>query len=318
MVMSLIFLTVVIILNNFYVLYILYMLFSYLMIRYIYYNKANEYQGVPIYIYLFMPGLGSILLIFILLPLYYFKRSSFLIEDYETYIRFKNQLDSEKRFNYEASIKIISGLDLMNYLSPAAKKQMIIEKINKVSGSKIQILKTANLDQDTEVQHYAAVMLNEIENNFNNKIYALKEDYKKNASLKILDQLILAYKKYIDSSLLEKNALSIYNDEYIRLLKIRKKEAGLKEKHLIDLMDAYIQKMDYIKSREVFELGIKRYPRLLELYLLKLKLDLKLNNDEAIQKDIEVLKTFDSSQIKSKHCKSQLEFWSHKPIERKL
>jgi len=318
MVMSLFFLTLVLIMKEFYILFTLYMLVSYMVLRYIYYNKTNEYQGIPIYIYLFMPGLGSILLIFIFFPLYYFKRSSFLIEDYETYINFKNQLDREKSFDYEESIKILSGLDLMNHLSPRAKKQLIIEKINKVSGNKIRILKSANLDKDTEVQHYAAVMLNEIENNFNNKIYELQEEYKEKSSLKILDQLIRAYKKYIESSLLEENALSTYNDEYIRLLNIRKEKSKLEKHHIIELMDAYIRKMDFIKSREIFEIGIKIYPKTLELYLLKLKLDLKLNNHEAIRKDIQALETFDLLAIDSSHYKSQVEFWCQKPIERKI
>jgi len=255
---------------------------------------------------------------FIVVPLYYFKRSSFLIEDYETYIRFKNQLDREKSFNYEESIKILSGLDLMNHLSPGAKKQMIIEKIDEVSGKKIQILKTANLDENPEVQHYAAVMLNEIENNFNNIIYELQEEYKENASLKTLDKLILAYKKYIDSSLLEKNAFSIYNDEYIRLLNKRKNKTGLEKHHIIELMRAYLQKMDTIKSREIFEAGIKMYPETLELYLLKLELDLKLKNYEAVKKDVKALETFDSSAIESSHYRSQVEFWCQKPIERKI
>lgn len=309
MVISLIFLALIILLKEFYLLYALYMIISYLIVKYVYNHKVNAYQGIPMYIYLFMPGLGSILLILILSSLYYFKRSSFLIEDYETYIRFKNQLDREKTFDYEESIATISGLDLMEHLSSEAKKQMIIEKIHGNLGNKIKILKIANVDKNTEVQHYASVMLNEIENNINNKIYQLGVDYKKSSSLKILDQLIKQYMDYIASDLLEDSTLSVYNDEYIRLLNTRSEMAGLDKRHFIELMNAYIRKMDYIKSREIFKRAIKSYPKAVELYLLKLKLDLELHHHEAIEEDIKNLKTFDKDKIESGHLKSQLEFW---------
>jgi hypothetical protein len=294
------------------------MVISYLVVRYLYNNKVNEYQGIPIYMYLFMPGLGSILLILILSSLYYFKRSSFLIEDYETYIRFRNQLDREKTFNYEESITTMSGLDLMKHLNADAKKEMIIEKMGNQLGSNIRVLKTANIDHNSEVQHYASVMLNEIENNTNNIIYQLKEAYKKSASLKILDELLKHYKEYIASDLLEENVLSVYNNEYIRLLNERSEMAGLEKNHYIELMNAYIRNMDYIKSREVFKEGIKIFPENVELYLLKLKVDLTLKHHEAVRTDIKYLKEIDKDTVKSEHLKSQLEFWCQEPIERKI
>lgn len=318
MILSLFFVIIVIIFKEFYLLYALYMVISYLVVRYLYNNKVNEYQGIPIYMYLFMPGLGSILLILILSSLYYFKRSSFLIEDYETYIRYKNQLDREKTFNYEESITTMSGLDLMKHLSSEAKKEMIIEKMGGQLDNNIRVLKTANIDENSEVQHYASVMLNEIENNINNKIYQLKEAYKKNRSLKSLNELIKYYKEYIASDLLEENVLSVYNNEYIRLLNERLEMAGLEKSHYIELMNAYIRNMDYIKSREVFNEGIKLFPKTVELYLLKLKVDLTLNHHEAVRTDIEYLKKIDKDTVKSEQLKSQLEFWCHEPIERKI
>jgi len=318
MILSLVFLVIIILFKEFYLLYALYMVISYFVIRYLYNTKVNEYQGIPIYMYLFMPGLGSILLILILSSLYYIKRSSFLIEDYETYIRFKNQLAREKTFNYEESITIMSGLDLMNHLSAEAKKEMIIEKMGSQLGNNIRVLKTANSDENSEVQHYASVMLNEIENNINNKIYQLKEKYKRNSSLKILDELIKHYKEYIASDLLETDVLSVYNNEYIRLLNERLEMAGLEKSHYIELMDAYIRNMDYIQSREVYKEGIKRFPETVELYLLKLKVDLTLNQHEAVRTDIKYLKEIDKNTVKSEHLRSQLEFWCQEPIERKI
>lgn len=318
MTLSIFFLIIIIVLKEFYLLYAIYMVISYLVIRYLYKNKVHEYKGIPIYMYLFMPGLGSILLILIVSSLYYFKRSSFLIEDYETYIRFRNQLDREKTFNYEEAITTMSGLDLMKHLNANAKKEMIIEKMGNQLGNNIRVLKTANIDHDPEVQHYASVMLNEIENNINNIIYQLKEAYKKSASLKILDELIQYYKEYIASDLLEENVLSVYNNEYIRLLNERLKIAGLEKYHYIELMNAYIRNMDYIKSREVFKEGIKLFPETVDLYLLKLKVDLTLNQHAAVQKDIEYLKEIDKETVKSEHLKSQLEFWCQEPIERKI
>lgn len=318
MLLSLFFLVIVILFKEFYLLYALYMVISYLVVRYLYNNKVNAYQGIPIYMYLFMPGLGSILLILILSSLYYFKRSSFLIEDYETYIRFRNQLDREKTFNYEESITTMSGLDLMKHLNAEAKKEVIIEKMGSQLGNNIKVLKTANIDKNSEVQHYASVMLNEIENNINNKIYRLKEKYKESSSLKTLDELIKHYKEYIASDLLEENVLSVYNNEYIRLLNERLEMAKFEKSHYIELMNAYIRNMDYIKSREVFREGIKLFPKTVELYLLKLKVDLILNHHEAVRTDIKYLKEIDKETVKSEQLKSQLEFWCQEPIERKI
>lgn len=317
-VFSLVLFVTVLALDTGYIFYLLYVLISYFLIRYVYREKLEEYRGIPIYIYIFMPGLGPMLLLFIILPLYYFKQESLLIEDYETYIRFKSQLDREGSFDYEEAIQTMSALDFMHYFSPDAKKTLIIEKLKADSTNTIEVLKAANEDLDPEVQHYAAVMLNEIENNFNKEIHDLKQQLKQKVTLKGLDRLIDVYRAYIQSDLIEGSTLTLYNGEYIRLLNQRDALASLEKNQLVGLMAAYIRQLNRIQSTKIFKRGIEAFPKAVEFYLLKLKLDLTLNNHLVVKEDLEALKAFNKEDIQSKQLRSQVDFWCQEPIEELL
>lgn len=317
-ILSLIFLVTVLVLDAGYIFYLLYVLITYFPIRYIYREKLKAYRGIPIYIYIFMPGLGPMLLLFILIPLYYFKKDSLLIEDYETYIRFKSQLDRERSFDYEESLQTMSAMDFMHYFSPDAKKTLIIEKLKDDSTNTIEVLKAANEDIDPEVQHYAAVMLNEIENNFNKKIHDLKQKLKKKSTLKVLDALIHVYKEYIHSGLINGSALELYNNEYIRLLNRRDQISGLEKDQMVELMAAYIRQLNKIQSMNVFKRAVEVYPKTVEFYLLKLKLDLTLKNHSIVKEDLKTLKRFRREDIQSKQLRSQVDFWCQQPIEELL
>lgn len=301
----------VVFLNNFIGLFLLWNLLTYFVFKKLYYKYFSEYKGLPIDLVLFLPGLGGVLVSITLFLMVYIKTDSLMIEDYENYIRFQNNRIHSDAFDYTASIKTMSALDVMTYYGDDLKKEIIVNYKNEFKKERIDLLRLGNLDEDTEVQHYSAVMLNALENEINSQINSLLARLKTSNNRQVLDQLLALYKIYIESSLLDEASVNIYNNIYIDLLEKRLASIEPTYQYSIDLYQAYLRQLSFKKARECYESIQEMFGETPEMLLLKTSLDFKVGDDKEMNDNINKMKEhyFNSQDQMTKKQASQLAFW---------
>lgn len=310
-ILSLVLIVLVFITGNDYVLLLLYLVLSYFFIRIVYEENLYKYFGIPIYLYLFLPGLGAIVISFVLVSLYYFKRNTFLIQSYEKYIRGRNNRLLNLQFNYTESVQTMSAIDYMTHLAPDLKRQLIISLKESYNKNRISVLKKGSDDVDTEIQHYSAATLNTIENNINKEINRLHEKLEETVTSEVLNELIDLYSKYINSELLSKESIVVFNQYYIQLLEKKEHLFNLSKDSKIELIKGYIRNNQMEKAKKYLEKTMDQYPDCLEFQLIKVQWCYKMKHYHELEKAIMRLKELNnnSEQFLSRRLESQIEFF---------
>lgn len=292
-------------------LFLLYIIVTfYIMIR-IYKKKLIEYEGLPIYIYFFLPGLGPVVLSLVTFMLYYFRHNSLLIEDYENYIRFKKLVNFEQSFNYDQTMRTIPAVDYMQYFDAKNKKEFIVDAKENRHKSWISALRQGNLDSDLEVQHYSAVTINELENKMNHDISELKGQLEDHFSIPTLDKLLNLFKEYIESSLLEQEGLKLYNTDYIQLLQKKEEIEGFRVETSLELMKAYIRQDEVNLAKACYKHIQEMDPNNIEALLLLVEMDKKYRLLDELMQNVSELKMRmknEDGSISGK-LKNKIDFW---------
>ncbi|KOA20668.1 hypothetical protein CLHOM_08100 [Clostridium homopropionicum DSM 5847] len=232
----------------------------------------KEYEGVPNYIFLFMFGLGGIIVSIIYFSLDYFLRDSMILDDYERYINYEELMSKRLSIDYEKEVKTISLLDQMKLMDVETKKQLILNFNSDKSSNKLKFLKIGLNDKDIEVQHYSAVMLNMLENELSEAINQLRRDYNTTREINLLFKMAIVYKEYIDSELLTGKVLEAFNSEYIEVLN-KICEAKKETPEIIDeLVKAYLRSKNFTRAEEINEKVLETWPTSLEANLNKLRI----------------------------------------------
>lgn len=224
----------------------------------------DRHNGVPNYLALFMPGLGSILIAVSHFSLIYFRRDSIVLDDYERYINFQRFWDQQERVDYDKELQTLSFLDQMNLLDAKSKKQLIVDFGMNQYEERVKILHKGLSDMDGEVQHYSAVTINMLENEYTRVINQLRERFNLDRDIDSLKRLAKAYENYMESGLLSGDVLQVFNKEYIEtLLKLieRKKETP---EVLHELINAYIRSKDLVQAETVNNRLLKKHPDSIE------------------------------------------------------
>ncbi len=220
-------------------------------------NKIDE---IPFYIILFMPILGVFIYFAVFFSIHYFIKDNESISDYEQLLYGDYQAQRRKKLNYEREIKTMSILDLFNFIDPEKKKELLIESQYSFKINNAQILKKGLVEDDKEVQHYSATLLNSQENELTNTISILREEFNESKNEKVLDELINSYKMYLNSTLIEEDSINIFRKEYIDVLlkKIERKTYDLDTlnslfKEYIKIDDLYNATLINDKIKNEFE-----------------------------------------------------------------
>jgi len=269
----------------------------------LYLKFDNKMQEVPFYIILFMPILGPILFFVFYFSINYFYGDNEVIDDYEQNLDANLELESRKRLDYEREIKTMSFMDLLSFIDPERKKEILIDSHYSTQINNAKILKKGLESEDKEVQHYSATLLNSKENELTNNISYLRERFNATNNEKMLDELINSYQVYIHSSLIEPDSIDIFRNEYIDVL-LQKVNRNTYDLHsLLQLFDAYIQ-IDDIYNAEIINEKIKK-----EFHSNK---DTKLNHLNILYKRGNIsqlrneLNNLDSKELKENHRLKEL------------
>lgn len=238
----------------------------------------NTIDDLPLYLILLFPVIGGLYISLVYFSTTYFYRDNFPISDYEQMLISEDSTNLRQKVIYENEIRTMSFLDLLNYISPDKKKELLIDSHYEFDINNTDILRKGLEAMDKEVQHYSATLLNTRENEFTNKISYLSEQYGIKENPAILEELIQAYKNYIDSGLIEEDSMGIFLKEYIEVIN---KKIGLKNYDLTTLnmlFEAYVFNDDLIKAEEINNKISREYNRkdqvvLNELFILYQKDD---------------------------------------------
>ncbi len=185
---------------------------------YTYKKFDNTISDLPLYLILLFPVFGWAFISLFYFSSTYFYRDNLPLSDYEQMLEADIDINLREKISYENEIRTMSFLDLLNYISPEQKKELLINSQYGLSINNTEILKKGLNAKDKEVQHYSATLLNTKENDFTNKISYLSEQYNDKKSPLVLDNLSQAYLDYIESGLIEEDSMGIFIKEYIDTL----------------------------------------------------------------------------------------------------
>jgi|GEM_PF-3245557 len=232
----------------------------------------KEYEGIPNYIFLFMFGLGGIIISIIYFSLDCFLRDSMILDDYERYINYEELMSKRTTIDYEKEVKTISLLDQMKLMDVETKKQLILNFNSDKNSNKLKFLKMGLNDKDIEVQHYSAIMLNMLENELSEAINELRRAYNTTKEINLLFKMTKVYKDYIDSELLTGKVLEVFNSEYIEVLN-KICDAKKETPEIIDqLVKAYLRSKNFTRAEEINKKILELWPTSLEAYLNNLRI----------------------------------------------
>ncbi len=276
-------------------------------------NTMEVFKGIPLYLILFMPALGGVIVFALYLSLSYFMRDSIVLSDYEALIEFNNTLSFKEKINYDKEIRTMSFLDMLDVLDSKEKKQLIIDSEIFEYKGKVKLLQKGLGDQDTEVQHYSATLLNDKENEYTNRINYLREEYNLEKNNLSLQKLSKAYKQYITSDLISGEVLYIFNREYIETLQMLLKTNKDNLNILDDLVKAYIKSNDFLEADNTNTLLLEKYPNNPEGILNKLHISFE---KDSLAKFNLLIKALTEEEIKSsKKIENLVSFWIRKEVE---
>lgn len=219
----------------------------------------HKNKDLPVYYFLFMPGLGGFFLAALFLSLILFEKNTVVLDEYEKYIYYENILEAPERFDYEREILTMSFQDYMSLSDEAGKKNLIIELAMNKYAMNVNVLQKGLQDRDSEVQHYSATTINMIENDYTNLIFKAREEYNLNKDIDALFKLRKVYKEYLESGLLSGEVFRLYNKEFSEvLIKILERKKATPD-IINDLVMAYIEIGDIDKAEELNNTLLK-YP----------------------------------------------------------
>jgi len=213
-------------------------------------------------IILFLPFYGMfIYMIYLIFPK---KNINFEVVDevfdYERYIGEREHLE---KIDDEKELSIISKVDEITYNDPEQNKKLVMDVLNyEEIPLKVKLLRKAlNVQDDQEVLHYAAVTLNEILKDFEERQNQLEKEYKKEKSEENLEKLVDFYEKYLESRILEEFMYNLYFKRYFSyletLLELKAKNKNSEEykkyfKHYYTkIYQHYYETDDYDKIKEL-------------------------------------------------------------------
>lgn len=201
-------------------------------------------DAIPYSIILFMPILGILILYSFIFSINHFFSDNEIISDYEKMLLGSDTKTRSRKVDYAKEIKTMSYLDLLPYIDPEKKKEILIDSETTLKRNNAIILKKALESDDKEVQHYSATLLNSSENELINNISYLRDKFNETDNDKFLDQLAQAYKDYLDSSLIESDSINIFRKEYIDVLNKKLTRGTYSINTLTKLVDTYLEIKD--------------------------------------------------------------------------
>lgn len=191
------------------------------------------------------------------------------------------------------------------------RREFMMDIITENSQNYISLLQKARFNDDVDVAHYASTAIMELQRDYELKIQKCQMNVMENPEdPAVLDALILAYKNYIDSGLIEDNVLSSqrgrYHDAIIKRIAIEDPPAEPDCYH--DAVDNQLELGNFVLAEQLLDEAFRKWSNIERVWLLKLKLCFLKHDPDGLRKTlggIEVSKVFLSAE-----AREEVLYWS--------
>lgn len=268
-------------------------------------NVHQTYSQIPYFI-IIIPGVGGIILLFIILLNRLELKDASLISDYEHYISYQNNIHEVNKGDLDKNVSYMNLLDLFRHMSSERKKEALIDAIDDGININIDVLKNGLLDDDPEVVHYTASTLKFLEKKFEGEISEAKENYEKTKEIKYLIELIKKTEKYLGSGLVDSDMMYVIQKQYteylIKMIELRSHSY----EYYYKLLELYLDCEDYKSFIKLYRKSKRIVPTTSQLSYLLMKYKYKKGKYSEVHRMASKLKemniTFENYQV-------NLSFW---------
>ncbi|MEK6557384.1 MAG: hypothetical protein AABZ14_03685, partial [Candidatus Margulisiibacteriota bacterium] len=171
------------------------------------------------------------------------------------------------RLGWEMELNTMSLHDQLKLSGESEKKQSLIQFKSDDLAVKVKVLKKALRDSSPEVVHYAAVTLNAIEQEIDNKLNQLKGQFGLKAAMSTVSELIATMNGYIQSGLIGNQILNLYRRQLLDWIVAHEGMESLSYDLRIIRAGAFLDLKDVEKALQQFRELIQEYPERHEAYV---------------------------------------------------
>lgn len=238
---------------------------------------VNLYKQIPYFIVI-IPFFGGVIISLLIIITNFKMKDAKLIEDYEEYIKYNSLIKPITRVDINNNTKYMNMLDLFNHMPSERKKEAIVGVMDEKMDINVEILKNGLLDEDQEVIHYTASILNFLEKKYENELSEAREEYDKNNNINNLNILIKKIEKYLKSGVVTSDSLYIIQEEYSNYLKEMITRMPLSYEYYYKLLEHYLDIKNFDSFMELYEQTKRIVPATSNLSYLLMKYKY-LNNE---------------------------------------
>lgn len=188
------------------------------------------------------------------------------------------------------------------------RRQLMVEILHQDPNQYIRLLQQARSNDDIEVTHYASTAMmeaqrgHELELQKCEKRLAAEPD-----NVEALDDAILAFKRYINSGLIEETMLKIERTRFTSLLQQKIETSPTYKSTYFDLADNYLELNDFGSALAIIDTILSRWPEDENAWQLKLKYCHTTNNGNLLKTTIHEMEQ--KNVYLSEDGRKAFEFW---------
>ncbi len=223
-----------------------------------------------LFMVLFLPAIGF-LLVFLGEIFARYSKNTGIIDDYDRYVHYINNLIMLKPLNYHSEMNVMSTVDSLQYSDRAEAKNAVVNLTANDPAVKVAILKKALNNEDHEIVHYAASTLTLMEQEYEHRLEIMRGKYNQDSTIEQLFELAACYNEYISSGLLDGDVLAHYRTEMQGVLDHLSSAGSIHYEAQLLSIGNLIHMRNFNGAEDRIQQLLVRYPESYEPYLLLMK-----------------------------------------------
>ena len=240
----------------------------------------------------FMPGLG------VLITLFYTIFRLFMSTNRRDFIKDKikeseNDL-SKIQGDMNKKVDIIPIKDALALNKVDIKRSLMLHALKDDAYEYVRITKELLGDEDTEIAHYAASSLTDINTKLMGTVQKSEEEFHKNKEdISKAENYLKNISEYLKSGLVEGRDRKRLQYEYINTLEVMLNLEKIVESYLQQAINISIDLKEYIRAKRYSKIYLKNFPNAATPYILRAKIAYNEQDIDELKKTIKALSDTD-------------------------